>query len=172
MCGLVGAVLGAGLSIMGSIAEYSAQTAAADAQNEYYMQNARAAQQAAANQYMWQQKRIAQERERTDQEMFENSVKAMEKRGSAYASAGEAGVSGLSVDALIGNIYAQEGRQQMAELTQYEINRDQIRAEMDQTQAQAQRQINSVQRASYPSFGSFLIKGMAGALGGFRGLTV
>lgn len=172
MCGLVGAIIGAGLSIAGSMAEYSAASQAADAQNAYYMANAKAAQKAAADQYMWQQKRIQQEREKSSQEMFETSVEAMQKRGSVWASAGESGVSGLSVDALIGNVFAQEGRKQMIELTQYEINRDQVRGEMDQTQANAQARINSVQRAAKPSMGSFLIKGMSGALGGFKGLTI
>lgn len=162
-------MIGMGLSIMGSMMEYQAASDAADAQNEYYMANAREAQRAATDQYMYQNRRLVQEKNATSQEMFEDSVAALEKRGSAYTSAGEAGVSGLSVDALVGNIFAREGRQRMALDTQYQMNRDNVLSEMEQTRAQAQGRINSVRRAESPSMGSFLIKGLTGAMGGLRG---
>lgn len=162
-------LLSAGLSIMGAAAEYQAATDAADAQNEYYLQNAKASQQAAVNSYMYQNVRINQEKEAADQTKFEDSVAALKKRGTAYTSSGEAGISGLSVDALVGDIFAQEGRQHMATETQFKMKRDQVLSEMEQTRANAQSRINSVQRANYPSAGSFLIKGLSGALGAFKG---
>lgn len=168
----VGAVLGAGLSIAGAMAEYSAARDAADAQNQYYMQNAREAQRAATETYVHQNIRIVQEKEAADQEAFEDSIEALKKRGTAYTTAGEAGVSGLSVDALVGDIFAQEGRRRMALDTQFDMNREKVLAEMKETQSRAQARINSVQRANYPSAASYLIKGLSGAIGAFRGLSV
>jgi len=170
MCVGILPILGMGLSIMGAMMEYQAASDQADAQNQYYMQNAREAQRAATDQYMYQNRRLVQEQAATEQEMFENSVTAMERRGTAHASAGEAGVSGLYVDALIGNIFAREGRQRMALDTQYQMNRDNVLSEMDQTRAQSQGRINSVQRAQPPDPAAFLIKGLTGAMGGLRGM--
>lgn len=169
MCiGAVGAILSAGLSIAGAAAEYSAAQDAANAQNAYYMQNAREAQRAAVETYVHQNIRLNQEKMAADQEAFENSVKALEKRGTAFASAGEAGVSGLSVDALVGNIFAQEGRQRMSVDTQYQMNRANVLSEMEETHGRAQARINSVQRANSPSAASYIIKGLSGAVGAFR----
>lgn len=154
------------------MAEYSADSQKADQQNAYYMENAREAQRAARDTYVHQQVRLREERAASSQEAFENSVKAMQARGSSYVSAGEAGVAGLSVDALIGSIFAKEGREQESVDTQYQMNRDNIRAEMDKTQSNAQARINSVQRANAPSAAAFLIKGLSGAIGGMKGMTV
>jgi len=173
MCiGAVGAVLSAGLSIAGSMASYSAAQEAADAQNQYYMQNAREAQRAATDSYVSQNIRLHQEKEASDQKTFENSVEALRKRGTARTAAGEAGVSGLSVDALVGDIFAQEGRQQMAVDSQYQMNRQDVLSQMDETRARAQARINSVQRANSPSAASYLIQGLSGAVGAFKGLAV
>jgi hypothetical protein len=163
-------ILSAGLSIMGAAAEYEAANEAADRQNQYYLQNARAAQQAAVNSYMYQNTRLRQEREASGQTLFEDSIAALKKRGTAYTSAGEAGISGLSVDALIGDIFAQEGRQHMATLSQWEMNREKVLSEMEGTRANAEARINSVQRANYPSSASFMIKGLSGAISGLRGM--
>lgn len=167
----IGPILGAALSVAGAMAEYSAAKDAAAEQNAYYEQNRLEAQRAARDTYVHQQTRINEEREAASQTMFEDSVKALEARGSAYTSAGEAGVSGLSVDALVGNIFAKEGRQHMATLTNYEMKRDEVRAEMEQTRSNAQARINSVRRASNPSAAPFLIKGLSGAVGALKGLS-
>jgi uncharacterized protein YfiM (DUF2279 family) len=168
---ILGAVLSAGLSIAGAAAEHQAANDAAARQNQAYLDNARAAQTAAVNSYMYQNTRIQQERKATGQQLFEDSVAALKKRGTAYASAGEAGISGLSVDALLSDVFAQEGRQHMATLTQYDMNREKVLSEMEGTRANAEARINSVQRASYPSSASFMIKGLSGAVSALSGAT-
>jgi hypothetical protein len=162
-------ILSAGLSIMGAAAEYQAANDAADQQNQYYLDNAKAAQTAAANTYAFQQYRILQEKEAAEQDAFEIQVGGLKKRGTAYTSSGEAGISGLSVDALIGDLFAQEGRQQMSNATQYQMDRNKIVAEMEGTRAQAEARINSVRRANYPSAASYIIKGLSGATKAFGG---
>jgi len=151
------------------MAQYSAATEAADAQNQYYMQNAREAQRAAVDSYTSQNIRLRQEKEAADQKRFEDSIEALKRRGTAYTSAGEAGVSGLSVDALVGDIFAQEGRQAIAVTSQFQANRQNILSEMDETRARAQGRINSVQRANYPSAASYIISGLSGAVRGLSG---
>lgn len=55
-------------------------------------------------------KMALQERRAADEKNFQNSRDAMKARASAVTAAGEAGVSGLSVDALLGDISGQEAR--------------------------------------------------------------
>lgn len=166
MCiGIIGGILSAGLSIMGAAAQAQAANDAAAAQNAYYMQNAAEAQRAARDSYVSQNIRLHQEKEAADQKTFEASVEALKKRGTVYNTAGEAGVSGLSVDALVGDIFAQEGRRQMSIDTQYKANRQDVLSQMDETRARAQARINSVQRSSGSSGASYMIQGLSGAVG-------
>lgn len=158
-----------GLSIVGSMMSFSAAQQQADAQNQYYLDNAREAQRAATDQYMYQNVRFQQEKEAAQQQAFEVAQEGLKKRASAYTSAGEAGVSGLSVDALVGDLFAQTGRRQMSVDTQFQMTRENIVAEGRQSQAQAQSRINSVQRVHGPSPMAYLIKGITGGLSGLGG---
>ncbi len=161
------AVTSAALSIAGSMAQYSAASQAAKDQNEYYLANAKASQQAAVNEYAALQNKQVQEKVASSQQLFQQNVEALQARSSAAAAAGDAGVSGLSVDALVGDYFAQQGRRAEALDTQYQMTAGNIRAEMEQTEAKAQSRINSVQRANPPSIVPFLISGASGAVNAF-----
>lgn len=149
-----------------AIASYGAQSAAADAQNQYYAENAKAAQQAAVTQYAHQQNQIIQKRNAAGQEILETKIEGLKARATAHNAAGEAGITGLSVDALVGDYYGREGRRITSIDENYMMDRDYMRANMDSTQAQAQQRINSVQRASGPSFGDAMIRIAGSVVGG------
>jgi hypothetical protein len=167
MCGPILAVLGAVVSLAQGAAGFASAQQQADSQNDYYMENARAAQAATRNQYENIQIRQMQEKEASDQKAQENSVAALEKRGQAQVSAGEAGVSGLSVDALVGNLFQQEGRNWMAINTNLQMTDQNLRTEMDNAKAGGQSRINSVRTADNPSPLPFILQGVSGALGAF-----
>jgi len=169
MCGPALAILGAVVSLAQGVAGYASASQQADAQNQYYMENARAAQAATVNSYANLQIRQMQEREAADQKAQENAVAALEKRSTAQVSSGEAGVTGLSVDALVGNLFQQEGRNWMSINTNLQMTDQNLRTEMDNVKAQGQGRINSVQRAQSPSPFPFLLQGLSGALEAFRG---
>lgn len=140
------------LSAAGAITGYSAEKQQAAAQQQYYENNRIAANKAAVNTYASQQNRALQEKAAASQEEQKLNIDAMKGRSTAHVAAGEAGVSGLSVDALIADYYGQQGRYERTLSNNYQMNADYLRGEMDATQAQTEGRINSVQQAQTPSF--------------------
>ena len=151
MCVGIG-ILSLGLGIAQGVMGFAAQSQAASAQNAYYTANAEAAQKAAINRYAFEQNKIIQERNAASQQNNETRIAALEGRSTARTASGEAGVSGLSVDALIHDYYGREGRRIDSIDSNYQMNRDYLRAEMESTRAQTEARINSVQKAAPPSF--------------------
>lgn len=158
-------------SIAGSIASYASASQQAAAQNEYYRQNAKAAQQAAVNQYAALQHKQEQERGVASRELFDNAVEGAKARATAATAAGEAGVGGLSEMTIINDLLAQQGRQDAAVDAQYQMTRDSIRADMVDVETQAQGRINSVQTATSPSPIPYLIQGIGSAVSAFGKAT-
>lgn len=156
--------ISAGLSIASAVAGFAGATEQANAQNAFYAQNARAAQSALATDYANLGLKSLQERKAASQQKFETNLDALKARSTARVAAGEAGVTGLSVDALIGDYFASEGRKVQAIDTNYDMTRNNILAEMDSAQANAQSRINSVQTARPPSMLPFMISGLSGAV--------
>lgn len=168
MCLPVLGALSAVASIGSSIAGFAGAQQQADAQNAAYLANAAEANRAAGQQYVNLNIKSDQTRASAQGEAFDQSIEAMRKRSTAQVSASEAGVSGLSVDALVGDVYAQEGRR-LDRLQQQEYaDQMNIRSQMDDVRAQAQQRINSVQRAAQPSPLSFIFQGLGGVANAFR----
>lgn len=161
-------VIGAIASVGSAIAGFAGAQQQADAQNAYYLANAAEANRAAGQQFVNLNIKSDQTRASAVGEAFDQSIEAMRKRSTAQVAASEAGVSGLSVDALISDVYAQEGRR-LDRLAQQEYaDQMAVRSQMDDVQAQAQQRINSVQRAAQPSPLSFIFQGLGGAVNAFR----
>lgn len=169
--GALAPILGMISSIGSAVVGFAAQRKAADEQNAYYARNARAAQMAAVNQYANEQNAIIQKRNAAGQQVEETHIAAMKARGTAWAAAGEAGVTGLSVDALIDDYYGREGRRVDSIDQNYEMDRDYMRAQMESTRAQAEQRINSVRQASEPSFADAAIRIVGSVASGFGGMA-
>jgi hypothetical protein len=129
-----------------------AQSQAAEEQNRLYEANRRNALLAHENNNKAITDRQVQEQEAAAAERFDASLDARKARATAEVAAGEAGVSGLSVNHLLRDFYGREGR-----------NNDRISQNLDWSSAQLQSEkvgssyrtvdrINSVQRATPPSF--------------------
>lgn len=166
MCLAALPVLGMALSIAGGVAGYQQAKQQADAQNQMYRDNARDANKAAESQYAAIEHRAVQERTATEQKLFESNVDALKARSQARTAAGDAGVTGLSVNALLGDLWSQQSRRDDASIQNYETAQSDAAAQMDQVKSQTQSRINSVQRAKSPSMLPFLIGGLAGGLKG------
>lgn len=169
--GALAPILGMISSIGSAVVGYAAQQEQARQQNEYYARNARAAQMAAVNQYANEQNAIIQKRNAATQQVEETHISAMKARGTAWAAAGEAGVTGLSVDALIDDYYGREGRRVDSIDQNYEMDRDYMRAQMESTRAQAEQRINSVRQASEPSFADAAIRIVGSVASGIGGMA-
>jgi hypothetical protein len=163
----------AALPLLGMIASigqaavgFMAASQQAAEQNAYHEANRKAAVAAASDKYASQQNRILQEREAASQELFEKQITAMKARATAVTSAGEAGVTGLSVDALENDLLAQQGRQMQAIQTNWDIKQAHQADEMQSTYHQTVARINSVRKAVAPSPLGFIFQAIGGAAKG------
>lgn len=172
MCvGAVGLAIGQFvLSAASSVAGFMQQQQQFDAQQQMYENNRIAANKAAVNRYASQQNRALQERAAASQEAQNLQTDAIKSRATAEVAAGEAGVTGLSVDALIQDFYGQEGRFERTLANNYQMQSDYLRGEMDVTQAQAEGRINSVEQPIKPSFAGAAIRIFGAGLNTFGSL--
>ena len=168
MCIAALPALGVIASIGQAVVGFAAASQAAAEQNAYYEANRRAAIQAANDRYAALAYQTLQEREKASQELMEKQIEAMKARATAAVSAGEAGVTGLSVDHLMGDLLAQQGRQFQAIKTNYEIRKQYNADEAVAYYHQTISRINSVRRASKPSPLPYIFQGLGGAVGAFQ----
>jgi len=151
MCDFI-ALAGLALSAASSVVGYQAQAQQAKDQNEMYKQNAENANRAAQNQYVGVQQRLIQEEQAAGQEKAEVARDARAARATATVSAGEANVSGLSVQGLIQEFYGREGGFNASVDQNLKWMRAQTQNDMKGIKYGAQDRINSVPRARKPSF--------------------
>ena len=160
-------ILGAVLSVAQAAVGFMGAQAQADAQNAAHEQNRLAAIAAANDKYASLNNKTIQERNAASQELLEKKIKAAQTRSTALVAAGQAGVSGLSVDAVLGDIFAQEGRQTAAIMQNFETRREYNADEMVSTYHQTVARINSVKTAADPSPLPFIFQGLQGGMKAF-----
>lgn len=119
MCGPALPAIMLATSVVSGAAQYIGQRRMARQQARYQAQAAEAERQRAMQEQSAMRMRQAQEQEATGKELAEVSLKSRQAIARAKTSAGEAGVSGASVDMLLDNYTQQEaayrvgiGRQQ------------------------------------------------------------
>jgi hypothetical protein len=151
------------LAIGQAAAGLAGATAEAGAQNAYYNQNRAASIAATNDRYASLNNKTLQERAAASAELLEKQTEALKARATATVSAGEAGVTGLSVDALQNDFLAQQGRQRQAIEINYETQRAANEDEGRVAFANNVSRINSVRTASRPSPIPYLLQA-AGAL--------
>lgn len=164
MCVGAGAVIGAVLSIAQAAVGFSEASRQADEQNAYYERNRAEAVRTMTDDYSNLQRRELQENEAQGQESFEKQIEAARTISTARTAAGEAGVTGLSVNALVQDLSAQRGRGTQAINRNYVMQVENLRSEMKNAENRAISRINSVRRASKPSAAPFILQGLGGAL--------
>lgn len=145
---MIGFAIGAAQSVM----QYQAESFAAEQQNQFYRENAARANKAAQEQMFQTQQRMFQEQEAAAEEKIDTMREARAAKATAEVAAGEAGVSGLSVDALLREFSITESRHNERTDRNTEWAMDQLQDEIRGIRANAEDRINSVQRAAKPSF--------------------
>ncbi|MGR9319159.1 virion core protein, T7 gp14 family [Rhizobium leguminosarum] len=132
--------------------QYRSDVAAAEEQNKLYRQNAARANQSARDQLFQTQQRMLQEQEKAGAEKADNLRDARKAKATANVAAGEAGVSGVSVDALLAEFdgRAAQANDRIDQNTDWTLS--QLNNEMKGIRSSAEDRINSVQRAAKPSF--------------------
>jgi len=106
------ALVSTGVSAASAVTSFVGQSVAADAQAEAQQervnQQAEIARESFIQDAFLENQRLAQQREQAAQESQKTSEQALEKKSQARVSAGESGVSGLNVDALVRDFERQE----------------------------------------------------------------
>ena len=100
----------AALSIASTVAGLYGQMQAADAQEEYNKQMARNATIANNQKNAQISQRQLQERDAATGKMMQNNIEATKAKSTAQVAASGAGVSGVSVDALLADLSGSQGR--------------------------------------------------------------
>jgi hypothetical protein len=164
--GMVGAstLLGAGSSIAG----YAGQRRQAKAQAAYQAQSIAAAQRKAGFQRTSEILEAQQKRLALAQETGKITKAAREKLASATVSAGEAGVSGLSVQALMDDYVRQQAGLQAAVTTQEKLYGLQSGMSLQQIGLASQQEILGLsQPISKPSLLTTGLQAISGGLSGY-----
>lgn len=121
-------------------------------QEEFRQQNIKNANAAALDQYNQTLTRIGQEGDATGIAKAEATRDARAARATATVAAGEAGISGLSVDALLSDFYGREGTYADQLTQQNEWTNTQLQYDMRGIHANATDRANSIPKPTAPNF--------------------
>jgi hypothetical protein len=156
-------------SVASTAATVAAQAQAARAQtaaNQRQYENTMRARAANLNQTNLMQQ---QEREAGSQKLEENNMAARAARSTATVAAGENGISGLSVDALMADLGTKQNRFNSSVVTNYDNASMAIANQRENIDINAASQINSLKTPAMPDyFGAALRIGNA-AYQGYQG---
>lgn len=152
MCDPVSLAVGSFMVSAGSsVAQFGAAKQQADAQNDYYNANKANADRAAVYEYNQNTLRKSQEEDAAGMKSFDNMLDTQAKAAHAEVAAGEGGVSGLSVDSLINDIFGAGGRTNDRIKQNQEMTLAQLNAEDLSIDARHSERVNSVRRGVQPS---------------------
>jgi hypothetical protein len=96
--------------------------------------------------------RLQQEQEAATNAKIENAKRAAEARGTARASAGQAGVSGMSVDNLFADFYRQEAQYRFVTDSNLAAVQEQTARDLQGLKAGTQSRINSLRKEAMPGY--------------------
>jgi len=162
------AVLGA-IGVAQSMAQYAGQRQQARQQQRYQAQAAEAERQRFIQEQSAMRMRQAQEQEAMNVELGDIALKSREALSRAGVSAGEAGVSGASVDALLDDYTRQEADYRVAVTRQQELqNINTGLALTDAGYRTMQNQIGINKPINRPSFLTAGLGAVQGGMSGYR----
>lgn len=162
----------AALQVASGIAEYSEASAQASAQQARYNQNRLAASQARDLKIQSLNQRLIQESEAAADEKQKLAIQALEASERAKVAAGEAGITGSSVDMLINDYEAQKLRGISTINTNIENTEKQIELEKLGASAEAESRINAIRQGRQPSFLAAAVGTAADAYGAYHTYNV
>lgn len=162
------AIMSFGFSALGQVAAFEQQSAAADEQTRRYEENRRNALEASAHEQKVFNQRAMQEADKTTEEQRAGLLKAEEVRGATEASAAGAGVTGLSLENLMADVYRKEGTNQMIRETNYRSTVEQLQEQKRGSIITAKSRINSMSPGQPPSALGLVAGIGSSAVGAYR----
>lgn len=103
-----------------------------------------------------------------EQQIFENDTEALQATERAKVSAGESGVTGLSVDALLADMYGRQARFNDNVTQNLENQQQQIGFEMENAARTSQSQINSLPTPQKPDYLGTALGTGSGIFGAYK----
>lgn len=141
----------AGAAIFQGIMAQNAAVDQANRQNAMYLENAQNSRVAATDDQRALNMRIGQEGDAAAQQRFAALLEGLRRSGTATTAAGEAGVAGGSVSALLADLTRQTTVQQGTITRNFDMTKNQIEQNKEATKATFTSRVNSVQKGSAPS---------------------
>lgn len=135
-------------SVMGVVGQMQAQSAQEEANQRQY-ENTMKARAANINQTNLMQQ---QEREAAVQKLDENNMAARAAKSTATASAGDNGISGLSVDALIADLGSKQKRFNSSVSANYDLASSGIANQRENVDINAASAINALKTPAMPDY--------------------
>ena len=163
------ALIGLALGVAQTVTGYAGEQQAAAQHNAMVRQNQEAAQANLRQEYTAVQTRQLQEEDAAAVEKQSVSREARGARATAMVAAGESGVSGLSVDALLADIYGKEAEYKDRVTQNTGFTTQNLTAEMQGLRAKAQDRINSIPTRNGPNPLAAALKIGSSALGAYDG---
>ncbi|MCB5203179.1 hypothetical protein LH464_11930 [Neorhizobium sp. T786] len=145
------ALLGGALGVLQTGMGFVGAQQQAKAQNDMVRENQKAANANLVREYADVQTRQIQEEDATAVQKQDLSREARAARATTMAAAGEAGVAGLSVDALLADVYGKEAMAKDRISQNSGFITQNLSREMDGLKAKAKDRINSMPWATGPS---------------------
>ena len=150
-------------------AQYQGQVKQAKQQARFQEKAMEAEQQRALQEQSSVRMRQAQEQEATNRELGDVAMKAREAMSRATTSAGESGVAGASVDALIDDFTRQEAEYRMGVGRQQEMRDVQTGLALTDAGYRSQNRLIDINRPiNKPSFLSGALSTVQGGVSGYR----
>lgn len=151
------------LSVGSTVADYQGAKAQAEMQNQMHQQNKLNAYAAMRQGYVTSQQRQQQEMEAAADDIQARRLEAMHQTATANVAAGEAGVSGFSVERVLRDIGAAGSRDISAIQQNRDWNVNQLNNEMLGLGTQTKSRILSVPKAMKPNVLPYILQGVGGA---------
>lgn len=162
-------LLGASLAMSATqtIVGFAGAKASYGAQMDAYRQNAENAATATANSYKNINIRTQQEGQAHAQAAQQSEIEASQAAASAELAAAEGGVSGLALEGILRDVYAQQGRNDAAADSNLQMSRDYLAGELDAAEANGQSQANSMPIPEKPGALPYLLGGFSSGLNAY-----
>lgn len=156
------------LEVGTAVASFATMAGQADAQEEINNRAASDSLEAARLNYDQLAAMNEQSRAAAEQEIMENDREALRSTEMARAAASEAGVTGLSVDALIRDMYGKQARFRDTVNVNLENQQRQIEFEKRNVSASTQSQLNSLPPVEPPNFMGLALRAGTGIFGAYK----
>lgn len=134
-----------------AVSSYGAASQQAQAQNDLYAANKVSAENASIYEHQSLAMRRVQEDQASGAKLFDNALETKSKEARAETAAGEAGISGLSVDSLISDIWGASDRTAGRISDNRDMTLTQLNAEDQSVEARKTDRTNSVRKGVAPS---------------------